>query len=397
MLLFDFVHRCEKYNIVIIVCLYLLLLFSSGFFFRAFNGSLAIAMLFAVCGVLFVRNRSGIFFSPVQIVPVFLLLILFLVSSLFAEDELKYIGINLSYLLIAFFLSNILSPQQYFSNYTKLMDVIEIFSLICFVVVLISPSFFSIFPLLAYQSGRSAHFALLSFVYTGTALNRNYGIFWEPGAFQFFIIFSMVVKIYFLRKGLRSILIDIVCVLTTFSSIGFIALILFLVMFLNRYKGLFNRFLQVFICLFAVIGMNYLYNNLSYDLKYAYFEKNIVAMSEKSDDESISTRQRSIYYTLNVIKKSPVLGNGVSGFSEYSMNTMTTLNWFARYGAIFGMIMLYGLWKFYASGRKSKLETVELFILSIVVTSTEEFSMNPVYLLPIMYGLKTNREFLLYG
>lgn len=140
---------------------------------------------------------------------------------------------------------------------------------------------------------------------------RNCGMFWEPGAFQGFIMVSFLLYIDRLKelwvKNRRSVIILILAILSTFSTTGYVVLFSFLVLyFLTSYKS--NLYFRIFVIgAIGTIVVPFVWNQ-------DFIGEKITSQFEnaKMVDESTVSWSRAGQMELDKINiaRHPIIGNG---------------------------------------------------------------------------------------
>ncbi|MCS5422124.1 MULTISPECIES: O-antigen ligase family protein [Psychrilyobacter] len=141
----------------------------------------------------------------------------------------------LLYIVIAFFLSQVISFSNFINYYLKSVKVITLISLIMFFLINVLGISLN-FPLIENVNGRIFYNAWIYFypLYTGYA--RNQALFWEPGLFSSILIFAIIFELKFKRvkTSLINIAIFILGLISAHSTAGIILLIPIFVLFLDR-------------------------------------------------------------------------------------------------------------------------------------------------------------------
>lgn len=77
------------------------------------------------------------------------------------------------------------------------------------------------------------------------------------------------------------------------------------------------------------------------------------------------------------------------------MNTFTPINWFAKWGILYGVLMIWGLWKYTRFMTTELFRRFIIFGIILISISSEEFSGNPSFLIYPLLGLFTiqNKNF----
>ncbi|MCD8740539.1 O-antigen ligase family protein [Mucilaginibacter roseus] len=206
---------------------------------------------------------------------------------------------------------------------------------------------------------------------------RNCGPFWEPGAFVGFLIMSLF--FLYISEGTiknKKGLIFIIAMATTYSTTGYLALMLSLFVLL---KAEFNKYKVVIIPLLAAISM-YAFFNLS------FLNSKIKDQSAKDSDKS---RFGSAARDLEFFFDSPFFGQGRNAESAYGQATSgdaTTNNGLTStlagmgivYMAAFSWMIIYSLKrlsKFY-----QRRSVVPLYFIFLLISFSETYYTIPFFM-----------------
>ena len=211
--------------------------------------------------------------------------------------------------------------EDYIKSYIHAINFIAAFSMICWVlhgVILDIPFIPSIY---------TGEFSYKSLFFTNISPRsiRNYGPFWEPGAFQLFINFAIFLQIrekkYFNKKSLFLL---VVTLLTTLSSSGIAILLLIFLYFLVAKKNSSgaNIFVLKFLSIIFLIGfvfflLNSNYGNDVFGKIYAYIDN---PLEKNSANVSAYTRFNSVGANISMIMQKPLFGWGISQSKEVLLN-----------------------------------------------------------------------------
>lgn len=235
-------------------------------------------------------------------------------------------------------------------------------------------------------------------IYVSRDLFRNQSIFWEPGAFQSFIILALILQY---SQKIKNIYIEVVLIatlLSTFSTTGYIALFLTLVWYyLIEIKGASNK-VKIIILAGAIFStLVYFKGDLLFDtdnnsafgkLIYAYengFERN-------EQLTSAGIRYYALVKPLGVFVDNPIFGCGFDKLKDIlynyteGMNTCTFVNYFAMYGFFYGIMCIWGYKKFADLNSEYKKGRFLIFIILFVITFSEEYVRNSFFYIIILYG-----------
>lgn len=267
-----------------------------------------------------------------------------LMTSMLIHDifNINYIQ-RIVVILLSYAIVRVYSYEHYMSLFVKFVEFLALFSIICFT---LSP-LIKIMPFPTFDS-----YKCLLFTNIHMDIARNYGPFWEPGAFQLYLNTALL---YIIRNMQMykpyDIMLIILCIFTTQSTAGIIIMgLIFLYYFLFCTKSLEQKtFTKVVITSVFLIAGLVLY--LFPEISEGFFFK-LTALSENMDEQnsanvSAYTRYYSIFTSIEAIKTSPIWGVGLKGISimgqdmyDISSNTNSILSMAADFGIIAGLLYI---------------------------------------------------------
>lgn len=318
------------------------------------------------------------------------------ITTVFKNENLVTFGMVLFSYIVALLYVNYVGFELFCKQYTKIMYFLCIISLIGFFS-------YNIFPIL-YRINQVTTYTTYSnlYLYVDTQrYNRNMGMFWEPGAFQTFVIFALLVELSNTSEKFRFLHVSVyvLTIITTYSTTGYIALILSLAtLYVKRGKSeKTNAFLLVFtiVLLSALyLGQDYLFGTVLNNGQSTVFGK-IFTFFSGGKVQSVSVRYYSIIKPIEAFLKSPIIGNGRTSLANdlfyytNGMNTCTFINWFAIYGIFYGAVMIKGTVKFSSLlSHNNRLLCLWYVLIMFITTISETYIDNPMLFLFILYGLK---------
>lgn len=271
----------------------------------------------------------------------------------------------------AFILTSAYAAKDVLVAFCNIMTFLAGYSLICYIVAVVMPSVISLFPLLPNVNGTLIYNLGLSVMPSGVDMIRNYGITWEPGAFALLLciaIFCQIVGYKTMNK--RKVIINILAVITTFSTMGYI--VLAAIILITRFKTgavtksrVSNMRLLLFVGISIVILLR---NSEAYELVFgklagiSFMEENITTTQARID---------AIIYPGAAFLASPVVGVGYDMFKNINetlcnnVATNTIVNWFAILGIVLGIPCTYYYFK--AILRASKYLQLNLLFKIVLV------------------------------
>lgn len=375
-------------------CVFLLMFFSSAFQLSVYSGTVRMVFYLFLAVILLVL----MFFSrtPIKInIWVALAVALGMMTSIVNLESAKQLVIFLSYYVVAILFCSYIPVEKFFHSFVRVLAFVSAVSLILYVLDVVYPSMLSYLPTVQNEGGLSTESAIVALAPID---GRNYGMFWEPGAYQIFLCFALILEMfYFKARHKLSFLLIMVALITTFSTMGYLVLaVLILVSFLSLGldRGLRKSYVYaLFSLVFAIVLAYFVISYVSPQLYHTLFGK--VEEYFLSPDETSSTgvRVSSVAMALKVAIQNPLFGAGYEKLytifeNEYShtMTTCTWANWLAIYGLAFGALMVVGLHRLCKKiSSKGAIAAMLVFVLLLSISS-EDMARNPSWIVLIIYG-----------
>ena len=357
-------------------------------------------VLFAIILIGGLRINSNLMIATVS------LLVLMLFTTLIQGEELVvFIKTAFSIFVISLFVATT-SFERFSIAYVKVMKFLCIASLIGYGLHLIIPSVFDRFIVQNTTGVSYSNYVIyVQWVSSGQNAFRNWGFAWEPGAFSTFVCLAMLLDVLFVSKRvkLRTVILYVLTVITTFSTTGIIA-ILCLCLFLAVTNKTVSKGTKRAIILVLILSILLMiaFSSVLFDLNTnSAFGKiiNFLNADDRSNLGSTSIRYFSITKVFSAFLHSPLYGWGYDGLIEQTleftrgMNTCTFINWFAVYGVVFGFIMIIGVIRFTRLLSEDKLYRLILVAFLFGITMTENYVHCPMIFMLVLYGYLTNNTY----
>ncbi len=218
---------------------------------------------------------------------------------------------------------------------------------------------------------------------TNTFSTRNSGMFWEPGAFQGYLIMVPLMFIDNLsllwKRYKKQCLILIVALLSTFSTTGYIAFAMVMMYYVAiKLRNKFARVLLVPVLLFSLI---YAYSSL--DFLGEKIDKHI----ERATSGNVTVdRLGSAILDWHYIKKNPITGNGLADVTRYEDHLMYKeliggfSNGFTDVVAKFGIIFIVVYFiLLYRNLPFKKVDRLFVCVMIVLLLQGEYFMDYPLY------------------
>lgn len=383
----------------------LLILSSKTVFWGIVYAEATLFVTLCFCIILLCWKRKKISMSNRNIKTLFLFSIFFIILMLMFMDDIQknfngYVGAviyTIEVFIIGMFAVTALDKEKFIRNYVHIISVLCVISLVFFSLSVINRDLtwniikewgindntYIAIPIHTFGWETSKNYSYI--------FERNAGIWWEPGAFQGFImiaiLFTITQKQYF-KKAAWMIIIFLITLISTQSTAGYIILILSLIGFNTEYidsifpQGItknkkMSRPFFVFVgVLFAFLLVRYILSTGNIDNKLS------------DDSASYLSRMDDILSSIKLILKHPVIGIGLGESGQVaretvvSTTTATTILYLASvYGIPLAVVYLY---KFY-KGTLSVItvnNTFQIIIIEMIFTvilMTETLHLLPIY------------------
>lgn len=305
-------------------------------------------------------------------------------------------------IILSILIAHSLSLHVFINAYKKCIFWLAFCSLIVFGISIYWRAAIVHFPVIQNYGGVEFYNLFIAAVFSDENIIRNTGIFREPGVYAFHLLVATIFELFGeTNPNKKSIFIFTLTMLTTASTAGILLLMLLgFSFFAKRYS--FYRVLSITLVIATIFAV-YSFAGIQNDNNVLIFSK----FQEGSQDYmSYLARLSSAVVPLFMIIKNPVFGVGLSIFSaEYeqisnllfgvpfsaeSASTNTFLNYAAIFGVPMGSAILFGVYRFSRTIAKHKLDCTTIFLVLVLISSSQELRYSLLFNLMIMYGLIVN-------
>lgn len=286
--------------------------------------------------------------------------------------------------------------------FCNLIYYLALYSLVLYLICSIVPSVATSLPYIGqfYDTSCTIHNAIFSVVISGATFPRNFGFTWEPGAFALLLCAATFCTLHSYKTvNKKRLLVYSIAIITTFSTMGYIVLLLIYLSTLN-FGGHDKRKIGILliggVLIIAAMQIPYMQ-----ELVFGKLE----GLTNSSNDISETTEARinAIVFPGLAFLEHPFLGVGYEEFKFINMYfcnsvaTNTIVNWFAIFGILLGgplcFYYLYSIYKLLPS--KTPIAHIVLICLgSIIMVSTESLLRISLIYVIIFWGTlsKTSKE-----
>lgn len=335
--------------------------------------------------------------------------ILLMLNKVLTSDSSNFTFMLIILIAIAFIFSELFSLDKFINYFTNIMIFLCVYSLLATYLAISFPTIFSkLFPSI-YHSIKNMYFLDmgLCFVYIpehGMQF-RNYSVFSEPGVFQFYILLSLILDIWYLKRikyqNLR-LVVYFVTLLSTFSTAGLIIGSLVYAYYLF-FSSINTRELKmnlsiIFFIFITIFTVEYLVPGL-FDLLKNSFSK----LFGVSIGGSKYSRIGSLIAYFTAWLERPFFGWGYESgirdigemfLSKYTIdNTNTIFTNLGLYGIFYGGVYLVLFCKFFISKLNTKLITRIVALIAMMLSiNNERFIDSTLIFIIIFYSLNKIME-----
>ena len=313
-------------------------------------------LMFALIGVLGIwflfRNRKNLksILTDRRMIAFAVSAAVLLIPMLVKQDwQLMYFSILLC-LLFAVFLTYFTESSHVAKYYVVILCLIGFYSVIATYGLRELAQAGRIAPRVFYNSNGWDFFDFgFTYVVTWEYWHRNFGIFREPGVYQFFVLLALYLNNYSVRWDKNWVMwacnvILVITMISTFAIGGFIELALFAVfLFLDKkyYRQKWGRIAAAAVVL-AVLGILgygvyvYIYETFELTIFYELYDM-CIRLFTKS--ESSTDRLNAILTNLKLMTEHPLIGNSIAAVLHGTThNTSSTLLLYAILGIVGGTV-----------------------------------------------------------
>jgi O-antigen ligase len=299
---------------------------------------------------------------------------------------------------------NIFPAEKFKRIFIKQIFVLSFISLVFYFSFLVFPGLMNRIPALLSTDSYVNYLIYVHHPPLYAIRLRNYSIFSEPGVYQAFLNVALLFLIMHNEPGQeKKILLGfsvyqsiiflflVIAILTTFSTTGYIALML------NFAILLFKKFRFIFVFPFAtllIVGL----------ISSTYFHQTIYEKIVKTKNSSTERRGKDVELEWMMFLTRPVLGYGYTYFDvkkellkdskineQWTGSTNSIFYHAAMYGFIFMIAVLYGFYRFSFLVSDKIFVGILIFSLFLFLLIGETFLQKMLFLVIGFYGISIRK------
>ena len=333
------------------------------------------------------------------IITISMLLIIFISGSIDSKISFGYFYKSLL-IILSFFVVSYLPLNTFIIYYDRIMKTLAFLSLIGYFGFLLYKEVANYFPTVINTAGREFYNLFIIMIpnygYDGVLI-RNWGVFREPGVFQMYLIFALLLQLFvFSRVNIKTSIIYIIAIITTYSTTAYIVLIiLIMTYFMSKSKSQHKekKTIALFL-LITILGIMLLYSDTVVTRWDSVFGK----ISDPSHG-SMAARLASVTVNIELFIDAPLFGVGFNNLADKFQylalkhtgvmvrdNTNTMLIQFAAHGLLYGLIWIYGYWKLCRRLSSDIIKSIVFFVIFILLFIGENLSWGFLLYVLLFYG-----------
>ena len=352
-------------------------------------------LLFLGAGILFLfcrRSQLKQILTDRRMLLMLFSAVLMLVPMILKRDwQLMYLSI-LFYILAGIFLSYFLDIRTAARYYVTILSVLSVYSVLCTYVLRILPDrgILSV-PVFVNSKGFSFYNFGLAQVSIDYVSKRNFGIFREPGVYQFFLLLGLYLNNYRAdwEKNRQLWTINLCLafsMLTTFATGGVIEMgLLAIFLFFDKkwYRQRKARLAAYGLILLDIAGAAWIL--LTKNSLYVEF---MGMITKFGSEESGASRFDAIFTDLQIFLKHPLLGDTVKNVLHVvENNTTTTMVSYAMLGILGGSLHVAGWAALSWDRERGVISNLFLLLILFMSFNTQNLSWNLIFWLFPMLAL----------
>lgn len=378
--------------------IFLTIFLSSSFYALSIPGNINLVLTFSVALLSVLINRKHVSININSLFFVFFIIISSLFTLISNGESIFNYFIFWVYLISAYLVFISIGFLEFLNKYIKIMYFISLYSLITFLILYIYPDYISYFPTVRNTANLEVHNLFFTVAHNSSYIKSNFGLFWEPGAFQTFLNLALFMELFISKKtSTKRVIVFILTVITTFSTTGYIGTFLIMIIYLYKkkniiYKSMKNKVFYLFMFLLILIGYQWLPNYIKFKvfgkLQFLFSPHNVLEV----DYTSTEVRINAIKYPFEAYLKNPFFGIGFDNLYQqsldnaYLMITCTPINWFALFGTFTGLLFNFCLYKWTNVVATGIISKFLIFIFLLIIVISENYNRNMFFFIILFYG-----------
>lgn len=308
-------------------------------------------------------------------------LVLFLLQSAVLTGVSIQANVNFLARIYLGFLITLILGEKFRFAYMKVMFFVAAVSLVLWVVN-------RLIELPGFVAGRHRSLIIFNYIENGEMFGivgrRNCGMFWEPGAYQGFIMLVPLMYIGQIRELLsqfrKECIVLILALLSTMSTTGYVVFaLLSLLVIMKDIKNVFLKFFVAFSAITVFMWAYYSLDFLGEKIEEQYEDALVLETGEAS-----WSRMGALQVDMDNIKRHPLVGNGFMKSEKYGLLSDDMDGAGNGFSGVLNMLgipfmFLYFLQLFRNSPAATSYESAIIPLIVIIMLNGEYFMNYPLF------------------
>ena len=367
-------------------------------FVRIGQACLFVSIIYLLCKYKISVSYKEFVFLNLLMIPVVLAVIIN------GDFQLVHLYVCIS-IVGGFILSKSIDIEKLINTFNKCLYWVAAFSIGTMIVAQVYPSIFVFFPQISNIEHYGFFYLGLSVCPTDDYFYRNYGLFREPGVFQYYLNLGILFEILSKHVNYKRLAVFLFALIITFSTIGYICAMILAIVYVLQKKGEKKLIVLVpCVVVFFAFLQFYVLENIDWE-GYSVWDKldGVEDIYSNANVLNISmvTRLGSIIVDINLIPLSPLVGLAQQKvYDLYPVISMQILGLylkyptdsyflqFAKYGVLFGSVISYGYYRLCKKMTGDILSLLLICIFFFLELLSENYSADILFYMFIWHGLR---------
>ena len=335
--------------------------------------------------------------------------VLFLLILFTLLSQIKNLELSFAYEMLIFYWLGAYAFVTYFNHslfsklYVNFMIFISCISLLSYISGLLNLSWINFFPLNETESHNVM--ILTSVPVTLYGRLRNYGPFWEPGVYQAYLNYALILCLFKeIKINWTKVLVLVLTIITTLSTTGFIVTLLIFFSYFYSKRKINSRYIL------ALIVFGILIYFVTDSVLFQEMVWNKVSTWEES--RSTQTRFEDVKIYSSIFIEHPLFGDGLIHAHElskiaYSKDPMyitaegtsfegattTLMRQFASLGFVVGLVQLFLVWRYSIFLSTNKFIRIVFLVVFEILLNTECLIYSLMFNTIFFYGVSKQERY----
>ena len=390
-------------RIIAFIAIFFLLTIDTSFFsLEKFSGTFRLIVAIVSIGAIIITRFQKTFLSNSFFLRIKRTIGFFVISLilpvLYGNYNMKQMIIMVVIWVVGYLVVLFVPYEEFKDIFSLIMTFLAIFSLITFAIKLVSVNLFSWLPIIE-KNGVIYYNAIFAIISSSNFTLRNFGIFWEPGAFAIFLNIALYFELFENKFNPKKVLLFFITIISTVSTLGICCIFILFFAFITVNKNFISNKIKFFVTVATVLCLLCMFVFGDDYILQAFGKLGILEGSSVND--STNVRINAIIYPGTAFLQNPILGVGYNDFLFIQerfcedMATCSFLNLLCLFGLVGGLLPIIGCIRFFVVNNQTFFTKCFLLGFALLLFSTENFILCITFYIIVFYGFtkKSSKSF----